>query len=206
MKGLAKHWFPIALAAMVIVITLIIWKPWGDNGIEFEDYGDAPNFTLENTEGKATSLSDEDGKVRLVYFFFSHCPDICIPTTSMLSKVQEKLKESGIFGTQAVMYSISFDPDRDTRERLKKFAEGYQADFGGWQFLRGEEAAIKELALKYKISVIKDQQGNFIHQNIFTLIDKEGRVRNYYKAGDPEVVASGVLIDQIAGDMLQLTR
>lgn len=206
MKGLGKHWFPIALVALVLVVTLAIWRPWGSLGEDLPLRGEAADFELEHVDGTMTSLSDEAGKVRLVYFFFSHCPDICIPTTAMMSKLQEELKDRKLLGSDAIMYSISFDPDRDTTERLKKFGEAYQADFSAWKFLRGDEELIKNLAQKYNVSVFKDQAGNFIHSNIFTLVDRDGQVRQYYLAGDPEVVASGELIRQMADDIQRLAK
>ena len=206
MRGISKHWFPIALVVLVIVITLVIWKPWGEATQQLPQLGEAADFELEAVDGRMTSLTESEGKARLVYFFFSHCPDICIPTTAMLSKLQEELKDRKLFGEKAMMYSISFDPERDTRERLAEFSDGYHADSSAWKFLRGDEAYVKDLALQYKISVIKDNNGNFLHQNIFILVDAEGQIRQYYNAGDPEVVASGELIGQIADDIEQLSK
>lgn len=207
MKGLTRHWFPIALAMLVVGITLYIWQPWNDGtGGGFEDYGEAYDFTLENTDGRMVSLSDEAGKARLVYFFFSHCPDICLPTTAMLSKVQEQLQEKGVFGDKSMLYSISFDPDRDTRERLQQVADGYGADPAGWLFLRGDEETIKQVTQNYKIMAVKDPSGNFIHSNIFTLVDKDGRIRKIYNASDMDDVVSGRLIDGIVADMVKLAK
>ncbi len=206
MKALTRHWFPIALIVVVLIVTLLIWKPWGDRFEPLPILWEAAQFELEGTSGETVSLSEHDGKVRLVYFFFSHCPDICIPTTAMLSKVQDELKSRDLFADKTMMYSITFDPERDTRERLLRFSEGYQADASGWKFLRGTEEGVKNLAQQYKVSVIKDQTGNFIHQNLFSLVDQEGNVRKVYSAGDPDVVASGDLIKQMADDMERLAR
>lgn len=207
MKALGRHWFPIALATLVVAVTMYIWQPWNDGtGGAFEDYGEAFDFTLENTDGRTVSLSEEDGKARLVYFFFSHCPDICLPTTAMLSKVQEELQDRGSFGDKSMIYSISFDPDRDTRERLTQVADGYGADPNGWLFLRGEEETIKQVTQAYHIMAVKDASGNFIHSNLFTLVDKDGRIRKIYNANDMEDVVSGRLVDGIAADMEKLAR
>jgi len=185
---------------------LMIWKPWGSKGEPLPVLWGAADFELEGTSGETVTLSEHDGKVRLVYFFFSYCPDICIPTTAMLSKVQEELKSRNLFADQTMMYSISFDPERDTTERLKRFSEGYQADETGWKFLRGTEDGVRNLALQYKVSVLKDDKGNFLHQNLFSLVDQEGNVRKIYNAGDPDVVASGELIKEMVDDMERLAR
>jgi len=206
MKGLAKHWFTAALVLLVIAVALAIWRPWPSGG-KLEMLGEAPDFSLESAEGRRVSLSDSAGKVRIVYFFFSHCPDICIPTTAMLSKLQEELKARGLFGDKAVIHSISFDPERDTVERLEQFARGYQADFSGWHFLRGDdEASVTELARQYGISVINLQNGNFMHQNYFVLIDGNGQKRKYYDANDMETVVSGALVKEMADDIERLAK
>ena len=205
MSAVKKHWFPIVLVLLVIALTLVIWKPWDSGSEPLRMLGEAADFELEDTDGNMTTLAQADGKVRLVYFFFSYCPDVCSPTTAMLSKLQETLIDRKLFGDDAVMYSISFDPERDTRERLSKFAEAYQADSSGWKFLRGDESYVVDLAKQYKISVIKDKEGNFMHQNIFTLVDGDGQIRNWYSIGVDDLGASE-LIKQIADDMERLAK
>lgn len=205
MKGIAKHWFAAALVLVVVAVALWIWQPWPESS-KLEMLGEAPDFTLEATDGRQVSLADSAGKVRLVYFFFSHCPDICIPTTAMLSKLQEELKERGLFGTEVVMHSISFDPERDTRERLETFARGYQADLSAWHFLRGDEQEVIDLARQYGISVVNLNNGNFMHHNYFVLIDGNGQKRKYYDANDMETVVAGALVQGMADDMERLAK
>lgn len=206
MKGFAKHWFTAALVLLVLAVALWIWQPWPSGG-KLEMLGEAPDFALESAAGGRVSLSDSAGKVRLVYFFFSHCPDICIPTTAMLSKLQEELKARGLFGSEVVLHSISFDPERDTVERLAKFAAGYQADFSGWHFLRGDdEPSVIDLARRYGISVINLNNGDYMHQNYFVLVDGDGQMRKYYDANDMETVVSGALVKGMADDMERLAK
>lgn len=205
MKGLAKHWFTAALLIVVIAVAVWLWQPW-PKGEKLELLGEAPDFSLEATDGRQVTLGESAGKVRLVYFFFSHCPDICIPTTAMLSKLQEELKDRGLFGNEVILHSISFDPERDTRERLEKFGTGYQADFSAWHFLRGDEQETIDLAFRYGIGVQKLDDGNFIHQNYFILIDQNGQKRKYYNANEMETVVSGVLVKQMADDMERLSK
>lgn len=205
MKGIAKHWFTAALVLLILAVAIWIWQPW-PKGTKLEMLGEAPDFSLESAEGRQVTLAESTGKVRLVYFFFSHCPDICIPTTAMLSKLQEELKDRGLFGTEVVLHSISFDPERDTRERLDRFAKGYQADFAGWHFLRGEEQAVIDLARQYGVSVVNLNNGDFMHQNYFILVDKDGQKRKYYDANDMETVVSGALVRGMADDMEKLAK
>jgi protein SCO1/2 len=155
----------------------------------------AADFSLENLEGETVTLADTEGQVRLVYFYFSSCADVCLPTTHLLSKVQEQLKEEGVFGEKAAIFSITFDPARDTQERLKEFSSAYNADPTGWHFLRGEEQYSRDLALKYGVSAVDVGDGQFAHQNVIFLIDADGYRVKYYNANDIELEAADIVKD-----------
>lgn len=201
MDKLKRHWFSYVLLLMCVAMALFLWEPWESGQTTMKSFGEAPDFQLENTEGHKVSLDNTEGKVRLVYFFFSHCPDVCIPTTAMLSRLQAELKSRDLFASGTALISISFDPERDTKEQLKQFSAIYNADPQGWSFLRGDEAYTRQLALDYKISVIKDDNGNFLHQNRFILIDADRELRQWYDANDPELS-----VEQIATDMERLAK
>jgi protein SCO1/2 len=198
MAKVMRFWFPGALIILCGVLVLIIWKPWGPN-TSLKDFGSAPYFQLEDIEGTVVSLESTNDKVRLVYFFFSNCPDVCLPTTAMLSKLQTELKARGIFATRTAMFSITFDPIRDTKEQLQQFSANYNVDSAGWSFLRGEEDYTIQLAKDFGISVIKDNSGNFLHQNLFVLLDGKGQIRAWYDANDLDLT-----VEQIASEMQSL--
>ncbi|WP_235929831.1 SCO family protein [Chengkuizengella marina] len=160
----------------------------------------APPFELDNIDGSTVSLEETDGKVRLVYFYFSTCVDVCPPTTYLLSQVQERLKEEDIFGNETAIFSITFDPERDTRERLIEFSSGYDPDPSGWYFLRGEEQYSRDLATEYGISVMELEGGDFGHTNFYILIDKKGNIKKYLPIKDDLSVEENVdyIVDHIA--------
>lgn len=182
-----KHWFKVLVVAVVVVAAATYWAKSRGGGSELPLIKQAADFKLETTDGSFTGLKDADGKVRLVYFFWSTCPDVCQPTTYELSKVQEELKKSGLLGTDAVMFSISFDPERDTVEQLKTYSARFNADPQGWKFLRGDPKTVVDLAKQYGVSVIKDNNGNFIHTNSVALVDREGNIRKYISASNGEL-------------------
>jgi protein SCO1/2 len=155
----------------------------------------AQNFQLVNLQDQTIQLNDYQGKVKLIYFFFSSCPDVCLPSNFFLSKVQNELKEKGIFGDKSVMMSITVDPTRDTSEVLKKYASRFQADQKGWMFLRGEESQIKQTAEQLGVMVVKQKDGNFVHSNVILLVDQDGNLRNYYNASDENLTASYIVKD-----------
>lgn len=179
---LQKHWFKL-LIGFIIVIAAAGWLYKSQAGGEekLPVLKPAADFKLEHVDGKQVGLSDDSGKVRLVYFFWSSCPDVCQPTTFELSKVQQELQKSNLLGTDAVIYSISFDPERDTVEQLKKYSARFEADPNGWKFLRGD-SKVTDLAKQYAVSVLKDDKGNFAHVNSVALVDRQGNIRKYFVA------------------------
>lgn len=160
--------------------------------------GEVQDFSLENVNGDNVTLADTQGKARLVYFFFTDCPDVCPVTTFMLSKTQELLMKQGDFGKDVSFVSISFDPKRDTREVIKDFADRFHANYDGWYFLRGDQEQVRKLASdSFKILIAGDNKDNFAHANLIGLVDRNNRLRALYDAGDtdnvtPEFLASAV--------------
>ncbi|MDF2960960.1 MAG: electron transporter SCO1/SenC [Paenibacillus sp.] len=198
-----NNWFKIAvtvlLLAMIGVFGYMLLK--GDDP-KMGVIKKAPDFKLENIDGKQVGLADLSGKAKLVYFFYSTCPDVCSPTTYTLSKIQDSLVKKGGFGDKTAIVSITFDPTKDTTAQLKEFSGRFHADPKGWYFLRGEEAAAMELAQKFGVTVIKDKTGGtFTHNNVILLVDKKGDLRTYYNGSDPDLD-----VEKVAQDMIQLTK
>ncbi|GIP40754.1 hypothetical protein J31TS4_40340 [Paenibacillus sp. J31TS4] len=200
----SKHWFKlVTVVVLLAIVGGIAYQTLGKEKSPYkvENSDPAPDFTLQDADGKQVSFSESDGKVRLVYFYFSYCPDVCPPTTHFLSTVQDALKEKGVFGSKTMLYSLTFDPVRDTRERIEQFADQFHADPSGWKFLRDDsEQAMKQLAEKYGLLVEKDNKGNFIHTNAIFLVDKENRIRNYYS------VDTDLTTQKVVNDMLVLSK
>ncbi|MFS1514079.1 SCO family protein [Chengkuizengella sp. SCS-71B] len=204
-----KKWLQITYFSVmgILIIGMSVYLinnllPESKSDVSFiteENTKKAPPFELENMDGSTVSLEDTDGKVRIVYFYFSTCVDVCPPTTYMLSQVQERLKEEGIFGNETAIFSITFDPERDTRERLIEFSSGYNPDPSGWYFLRGEEQYSRNLAAEYEIGVTELEGGDFGHANFYILIDKKGNIKKYLPIKDNLSVEENVdyIVDHI---------
>lgn len=182
-----KHWFKLLIVALAAVLAASWYMKNRSGGEQLPVIKKAAEFRLEHTDGKEVALADDNGKVRLVYFFWSSCPDVCQPTTFELSKVQEELQKSNLLGGDAVIYSISFDPERDTVERLKTYSARFNADPQGWKFLRGESQAVIDLARQYGVSVLPGSDGTFAHVNSVALVDRAGNLRKYFVATDGDL-------------------
>jgi len=138
----------------------------------------APGFTLTSQDGAQISLADLRGKVVAVTFIFTLCTATCPVLTPMMSLVQDRLGPD--FGTNVAFVSITIDPERDTPEMLKLYAQMYGADLAGWSFLTGEAAAIQDLTRRYGVFASKTAGGDIEHSFLTSIIDRHGIIRVQY--------------------------
>lgn len=197
-----KHWYKVTMAAVSIVLLGAIGYVYagGDKEAPFPQQGPAAPFTLPDTQGEPVTMETTIGQVKLLYFFFANCPDVCPPTSHMLSRVQDRLAEEGVFGSKAAIYQVTVDPERDTAENLAKYAANLNADPNGWRFLRGTPEETFTIAENYGIFYQQDETtGLFMHSNTVIMIDGENQIRKRYNGDD--------LDDElIAKDMMRLIK
>jgi len=180
-----RYGFAIAVGVLVLLMaTYLLSTRMG--GEKLPVILEVPDFTLTDLNGEERAFSDSDGKVRLVYFFFATCPDVCPMTTRDMVDVQNALKERGVFGKKVEFHWISVDPYRDTQEVLERFADAYKADRSGWHFLRGEAAEIVEIARGFNLIVQNPNPDQIVHQNIIALVDQKGQLRKYIFGSDED--------------------
>jgi protein SCO1/2 len=139
-----------------------------------------PPFSFISQDGKEVTEKDFEGKVYIVDFFFTRCPDICPTMTSELVRVQEAFQD---FPDIRIL-SHSVDPLYDSVAILKEYAQKFKADTQMWTFVTGDKAAIYNMArCGYFISARENTSPisvDFVHSDKVVLIDKEKRIRGYY--------------------------
>src|SRR5437588_2001882 len=118
----------------------------------------APDFALTSQDGAPVKLADYRGKVVAVTFIFTLCTDTCPVLTPMMSFVQDQLGRD--FGTKIIFISITVDPERDTPEVLKEYAQAFGANLAGWAFLTGPPAVIRDVARSYGVFAAKNANGD----------------------------------------------
>ncbi len=134
------------------------------------------NFALESTRGGTTELSDLHGKVVMLNFGYTSCPDVC-PT--VLARMRDVIRELGDPRIQPVF--VTLDPDRDTLERLGPYLRSFDDRFVG---MTGTATAIAEAAKPYKVHYERENDGTTIsHNSHIYLLDTEGRVRATFDHG-----------------------
>lgn len=137
-----------------------------------------PDLAYELTDSTGARVRTEDllGKVTLMYFGFTSCPDIC-PTT--LSQIKVALQELGPEAEKVQVFLISVDPDRDTPKALTQ----YTSAFGPWlQGFTGSKAELKAMNNAFKVDFLAQEpnmRGEYdvMHSNRVFGFDAEGRCR-----------------------------
>lgn len=142
------------------------------------DLGAAPDFALVSQTGTEVTLDSLRGKVVAVTFIYTWCPDICPMLTYKMSQVRDALGDD--FGTRVAFVTITFDPERDTPDVLKAYAEAYHANVPGWRFLTGTPVTVREVARAYGVIARPAAGGSIDHTMLTTLIDRHGVIRVRY--------------------------
>ena len=155
----------------------------------------AGDFDLVDHHGEKRQLEDYQGKVVVLFFGYTHCPDVC-PTAMM--DMARMMKVLGSDASQVQVLFVTLDPERDTQQVLAKYVPGFDSRFVG---LYGNPAQIAETAKNYKVFFEKKdvagRSGYAIdHSAGAYVFDKTGRVRIYFKNGQKP--------DEMASDLKQL--
>lgn len=154
--------------------------------------GPVPDFKLINQHKENISNQSLLGKVYVVEFFFTTCPSICPLMQESLVKVQDKY-----FGNPNVAFaSITINPEHDTPDILKAYAQNNEVVNANWHFLTGDLDYIYDIANKgfnlYAAEAPK-VEGGFEHSGFFALVDKEGNISSRVdKNGNPKIYYNGL--------------
>lgn len=140
--------------------------------------GPAPGFVLTSQDGVRVTLQDFRGKVVAVTFIYTSCPDICPLLTAKMAQVQDQLGPD--FGAKVAFVSITVDPERDTPDVLKRYAEAYAVNLAGWTFLTGAVAEVRDVTRRYGVFVSVTADGYVDHTSLTSLIDPRGILRVQY--------------------------
>lgn len=144
----------------------------------------AKDFALTDHTGKARTLGDFKGKVVVMFFGYTQCPDVC-PTT--MHDLSEAMKLLGSKGDQVQVLFVTLDPERDTKELLAQYVPAFDTRFLG---LYGDLAATEKVAKDYRVFYEKvpgKEKGSYTldHTAGSYVYDKEGHVRLFVRNATP---------------------
>jgi protein SCO1 len=148
------------------------------------------SFSLLDPDGKVRTLEDFKGKVVVMFFGFTQCPDVC-PTT--LTEMQQAITLLGPQSDKVQVLFVTVDPERDTAEVLKQYVPAFDKSFLGLR--PADEAALEKITKDYKIYYKKvpgTTPGSYTmdHTAGSYVFDQEGRLRLYVKHEQgPETLA-----------------
>ena len=146
------------------------------------EYG--KDFALTDHAGKARTLADFRGKVVVMFFGYTHCPDVCPTTLAELKAVKDQL---GTDGRRVQVLFVTVDPERDTPQLLANYVPAFDPSFLG---LRGDPAAIAKTAKDFKVFYQKvpgKTPGDYTvdHTAGSYVIDPQGRLRLFARHNNP---------------------
>ncbi len=149
-------------------------------------YGTVPGFQLTNQNGQPFGSAQLSGKIWIADFIYTTCPGPCPMISGRMSELQKPLDKTDVH-----LVSFSVDPEKDTPEVLRGYADKLQVEPGRWDFLTGAKSAIYKLShdgFKLAVSDGGDAQGIPVHSTRMVLVDRHGQIRGYYDATEPEAV------------------
>lgn len=171
--------FPALFVPMIVFAFLVGCSSDQENWNAKDISGLMPElaYQLTDTSGEEVTAAESSGNIRLMFFGFTSCPDICPTTLQKLSQAVKGLPESARDEVQIIFVSV--DPNRDTPDRIKSYIDFFSDGIIG---LTGEEENLRELSKRYRTTFgydDPDDKGNYdvSHSGAVYVFDREGDAR-----------------------------
>jgi protein SCO1 len=185
----------LLVVALAILLNMLLGKPASFSGTLYgEPYPPLYSFQLTDADGRQVNLSDFRGKIVLLFFGFTYCPDVCPTTLAELKLVMKDLDEKS---DQVQVLFISVDPKRDTSESMQAYVDRFDPSFIG---LSGTQEQLEPIWKNYGIfrEVVEgSSENNYTvnHTARILLIDQDGNLRLSYDIQvDPEDISRDIQI------------
>ncbi|MFI4957016.1 MAG: SCO family protein [Gammaproteobacteria bacterium] len=190
-----QKWLPIAL--LIGLVGLVVWmlfpKPGhmtslqtvSVHGIYFTEPNDINPFQLKSTKGKSFTDQDLRGHWTLMFFGFTHCPDVCPTTLALLNTTLEKFKETSPKLKAPEVVFVSVDPARDDIAAMKKYVSYFNPKFMG---ATGSDEALRTLTRQvgvvYDKIELDDNPDNYAmeHSTSIILVNPRGAIQAIFTA------------------------
>jgi len=159
-------------ASLLVGLLVMLWAMGGVRGVT------APaaiggQFQLTDQSGAAVTEKDLQGKPTLIFFGFTHCPDVC-PTS--LFEISEVLRAMGKDADRVNAYFISVDPERDNAAAMKDYLSSFDPHLRG---LTGDPASVQKVISEYRVYAkkvpLKDGDYTMDHTALIYLMDRDGK-------------------------------
>ena len=194
-------WKATLLLIPLLTVGLLLWLRQVEvqrlRNRNLANYGTMPSFELTNEKGEKFGSAQLAGKIWMADFIFTKCPGPCPIISTRMGELQKPLQKSDVH-----FVSFSVDPETDTPEVLRDYAQKLKAQPERWDFLTGERELVYSLIRDgFKLPVDRDEAAaGPVHSNRVVLIDRRGTIRGYYDALEPDAVT------KLAADANHLLR
>ena len=183
--------------ALMLAAWQISQQSYRYQGSLIENPEPAPDFVLTDQHGDPYQLAEQRGRLVLLFFGYTHCPDVCPLTLAEYREIKSRLGEQA---SQVEFIFITVDPERDTPERMYRYVNGFDPDFVG---LSGDIAEMESVWSDYWVYRAKVETGSasgyaMDHSARMYLIDARGDLRLTYPYGFE--------IEKIVSDVQHLLR
>src|SRR5215831_16825729 len=159
-------------ASLLIGLLVVLWGLGGVRGITAPAAIGGP-FQLTDQSGQTVTEKSLQGRPTLIFFGFTHCPDVC-PTA--LFEISELLHAMGNDADRVNAYFVSVDPERDSKEAIKDYLSSFDPHLKG---LTGDPEAIAKVLSAYRVYAkkvpLKDGDYTMDHTALTYLMDRDGR-------------------------------
>lgn len=175
----------------IILFFLVILLPSCGENLPVLGSFDQEVVLTDHTD-KKFSFADMNGKVLLVSYIYTNCPDICHIINKKMEMLKPRLAENNL-QDKVVFVSISIDPQQDTPERLRMHIKHMNFDTKNWYFVTGSIGAVYRLIahagifpMRESLPQTDDKDGDYLnyvitHRDRVSIIDQEGNIRQHYK-------------------------
>lgn len=141
------------------------------------------DFQLVSTVADKDQLSDFKGRLVLLNFGYTSCPDVCPMVLTRMAKVMNELDDER---AQVQPLFVTFDPERDTVERMQPYLQHFGKDFIG---MTGSATQVAEVAKRFGVVYLPQKSGSaagtlFAHSDYIYLLDRQGRIRALFAGSD----------------------
>jgi protein SCO1/2 len=173
--------FALGLLLAAVIASLLFRKPYQFRGSLIEPAKPAPNFTLTDETGQPFTLTSQAGRPVMIFFGYTHCPDVCPVALSEYKQIRLQL---GAHADDVTFLFISVDPDRDTPQEIGDYTSLFDPAIIG---LTGAISDLEPVYQAYGVvrTVHPPENGNYTvdHTARTFLVDRDGNLRLTYPFG-----------------------
>ncbi|XKM38402.1 SCO family protein (plasmid) [Rhizobium ruizarguesonis] len=206
MRILRSAMLAIAVAVASVAPVLAHSLEEVDQGLRHNDKyfqpvdSEAPGFTLQDAEGRTVSLSDLGGKVVVLNFIYTNCPDVCPLHAERIAELQAMINQTPM-KAMVEFVTITTDPKRDTGRIRSEYGQIHGLDPVNWVFLTAmpdqPEDSTRKIAEAYGLKFTRSEEGMRMHGTVTHVIDQDGRLRARFHSLKFEPVNLVVLVNAL---------